>query len=333
MIRRAPSRTRSLNSSRNAGFTNGIVVSLLMVAHLLVLNERASNKPFSAGCAASFNSTHTQLLTVTRSAAEGLDALFATEPLAKRTGGRRSSWRARLRRGLAPGARGFRIPRSLARPEGHAARGYRRYGRPRRRDRPHGPLVKRGRCYGGIHDAVPGAPPDRRHGPGGSPRGAAACPFLDACRRDRRSGDAGRAPPLDRLAAEGGSTLSGLRLGDGALMFRIEREGRSVQVRLPRGAVFPEHGWFLLVREVATIEDVWLSAPVPWPGRGRGMTETPNFCWRWKARRKGSRSSEIAVRLWGRERVAEEYYHGSWMHGRIKRRRTRWCPLSRTARP
>ena len=96
------------------------------------------------------------------------------------------------------------------------------------------------------------------------------------------------APPLARLAAEGGATLSGLRLGDGALMLRIEREGRSVQVRLPRGAVFPEDGGLLLVREVATIEDVWLGAPVPRPGRARGRTETPNFCWRWKARRKGS---------------------------------------------
>ena len=94
--------------------------------------------------------------------------------------------------------------------------------------------------------------------------------------------------PLARLAAEGGAHLSGLRLGDGALMLRIEREGRSVQVRLPRGAVFPEDGGLLLVREVATIEDVWLGAPVPRPGRERGTTETGNFCWRWKARRKGS---------------------------------------------
>ena len=94
------------------------------------------------------------------------------------------------------------------------------------------------------------------------------------------------ARPLTRLAAEGGATLSGLRLGDGALMLRIEREGRSVQVRFPRGAVFPEDGGLLLVREVASIEDVWLGAPVPRPGRGR--TETPNFCWRWKARRTGS---------------------------------------------
>ena len=29
------------------------------------------------------------------------------------------------------------------------------------------------------------------------------------------------------------------------------------------------------------------------------------------------------MRLWGRERVAEEYYDGSWMHTRVKRRRAR----------
>ena len=37
----APSRTRSLNPSRNAGLLKGIVVSSLMGAHILVLNDRA----------------------------------------------------------------------------------------------------------------------------------------------------------------------------------------------------------------------------------------------------------------------------------------------------
>ncbi len=32
---------------------------------------------------------------------------------------------------------------------------------------------------------------------------------------------------------------------------------------------------------------------------------------------------QVAVRLWGRERVAEEYYDGSWMHTRVKRCRAR----------
>ena len=97
-------------------------------------------------------------------------------------------------------------------------------------------------------------------------------------------------PPLVRLAADGGATLTGLRLADGALMLRIERQRRSVQVRLPPGADFPGDGGLrlVLVREVATIEDVWLGAPVPRPGRARG---TASSCWRWRARPKGSRSA------------------------------------------
>ena len=106
------------------------------------------------------------------------------------------------------------------------------------------------------------------------------------------------AAPLVRLAAEGGTALSGLRLDDGALMLRIEQPGRSMQVRLPAGSVFPEAcpgprsgGGLRLIREVERIEDVWLGAPVPRLGRARGTTATASFCWRSKARRKGSRSA------------------------------------------
>ena len=38
---------------------------------------------------------------------------------------------------------------------------------------------------------------------------------------------------------------------------------------------------------------------------------------------EGLTQRQIVVRLWGRERVEEEYYAGGWMHGRIKRRRRR----------
>ncbi len=99
------------------------------------------------------------------------------------------------------------------------------------------------------------------------------------------------AAPLVRLAAEGGAALSGLRLADSALMLRIEQPGRSVLVRLPPGTVFPEDGGLRLIREVVRIEDVWLGAPVPRPGRERGTAATASFCWRWRARRKGSRSA------------------------------------------
>ncbi len=97
-------------------------------------------------------------------------------------------------------------------------------------------------------------------------------------------------PPLVRLAAEGGVALTGLRLADGTLLLRIERPGVSVLVRLPAGTEFPEDGGLRLVveRDVARIEDVWSDLPVPRSGRARGTTGTTNFCWRWRARRKGS---------------------------------------------
>ncbi len=97
-------------------------------------------------------------------------------------------------------------------------------------------------------------------------------------------------------------------------MLRIEREGRSVQVRLPRGAGFPEDGGLLLVREVASIEDVWLGAPVPRPGRERGDDGDTELLLALESEAEGLTRREVAVRLWGRERVAEEYYDGSWMH-------------------
>ena len=101
-------------------------------------------------------------------------------------------------------------------------------------------------------------------------------------------------PPLVRLAAEGGASLSGLRLDDGALLLRIEREGRSVPVRLADGA-FPAAGGLrlVLVREVAAIEDVWSGAPAPRPGRARGTAGTTSFCWRWRSRRRGSHSATM----------------------------------------
>ena len=97
------------------------------------------------------------------------------------------------------------------------------------------------------------------------------------------------ATPLVRLAAEGGATLSGLRLGDGALMLRIEGPGRAVQIRFPAGCVVSEDSGLRLVRDVTTIEDVWLGLPVPPPGRARTTAATASFCWRSNARRRGSR--------------------------------------------
>ena len=96
------------------------------------------------------------------------------------------------------------------------------------------------------------------------------------------------APPLAVLAAEGNAALSGLRLGDGTLIVRIERSGEAAQVRIPGGKAFPEEGGLLLVREVARIEDVWSAVPAPLPGRVRG-TGMASFCWRWRPRPKAER--------------------------------------------
>ncbi len=100
------------------------------------------------------------------------------------------------------------------------------------------------------------------------------------------------APSLARLVAEGGASLSGLRLGDGALMLRTERDGRSVQVRVDGGG-FPDDAGLrlLLVREVAAIGDLWPGAPAP-PGRTRkAAAGTASCSLRWNARRRGSRGA------------------------------------------
>ena len=93
------------------------------------------------------------------------------------------------------------------------------------------------------------------------------------------------ARPLVALAADGGASLSGLRLGDGSLILKIERRGAAAQVRLPGGGAFPEHGGLLPVREVARIEDVWNGVPAPRPGRVRG-TGIGSCCWPWKGMRR-----------------------------------------------
>ena len=94
--------------------------------------------------------------------------------------------------------------------------------------------------------------------------------------------------PLVALASVGAASLSGLRLGDGALLLKIERGGAAVQVRIPGGRAFPEGGGLLLVREVVRIEDVWSGVPAPRSGRGRG-TGIASFCWRWNGTPRAGR--------------------------------------------
>ena len=107
------------------------------------------------------------------------------------------------------------------------------------------------------------------------------------------------ARPLAALAAEGGASLSGLRLGDGSLLLRIERNGAAAQLRISGGAAFPSDGGLLLVREVARIEDVWSGVPAPRLGRVRG-TGTASFCWRWRARPRAGHTGRSPSRSGGR---------------------------------
>ncbi|MDE0705858.1 MAG: hypothetical protein OXH59_19270 [Rhodospirillaceae bacterium] len=97
----------------------------------------------------------------------------------------------------------------------------------------------------------------------------------------------GDSPSLVRMAAEGRATVSGLRLGDGGLMLRIEQgDDRAVLVRLPPGAAPDEGSGLMVGRDLARIEDIWQGVPAPRPGRARRGTST-SFCWRSKGTRGG----------------------------------------------
>lgn len=96
--------------------------------------------------------------------------------------------------------------------------------------------------------------------------------------------------PLAELAAAGNAGISGLRLADGALILRIERDGRSTRLRIAGGARFPRDGGLLMVREVLRIEDIWSGDPAPRPGRVRGTGIAS--CWlSWKAMRRAGRTA------------------------------------------
>ena len=96
--------------------------------------------------------------------------------------------------------------------------------------------------------------------------------------------------PLAELAAAVDAGLSGLRLADGALILRIEQDGRSMQLRIGGGARFPRDGGLLIVREVLRIEDIWSGVPAPRSGRVRGTGIAS--CWlSWKGTRRAVRTA------------------------------------------
>ena len=61
----------------------------------------------------------------------------------------------------------------------------------------------------------------------------------------------------------------------------------------------------------------------PSAGAGTGDDGDRELLLALESEAQGLTHRETAVRLWGAERVAEEYYVGGWMLGRLKRRRRR----------
>ncbi|MCY3672416.1 MAG: hypothetical protein OXH14_15265 [Alphaproteobacteria bacterium] len=86
-------------------------------------------------------------------------------------------------------------------------------------------------------------------------------------------------PPLVELAGAAGSSLSGLRIGEGVLVLKIERGDAAVQLCLTGAGRFPErggielrHGVLNLPQTMRRERDLWnlLGGPAPRPGRVRG---------------------------------------------------------------
>ena len=99
-----------------------------------------------------------------------------------------------------------------------------------------------------------------------------------------------RATPLLALLADAGAKVDGLRLADGVLVLKVEKNGRAVQVRLDDdgplmagGGVRLIHEWGLsLPVDITRLTDMWsiFGGPVPqngFGGRGRETVTTENF--------------------------------------------------------
>ena len=108
----------------------------------------------------------------------------------------------------------------------------------------------------------------------------AAVPMLDGA-------DSASAPPLVPQLAEAGSRLEALRLADGVLVLKVEKEGMAVQARvtepgplLSGGGVRVWHEWGpRLPVNIAPLTDLWSVTGNPSPrsgigGQGRKGTAT-----------------------------------------------------------
>ena len=88
-----------------------------------------------------------------------------------------------------------------------------------------------------------------------------------------------RAPPLVPLIADADARIDGLRLLDGALIVKIEQDGRAVQIRVSKdgpllagGGIRLYHDYGLeLPMEIARLTELWSvsGGSVPRQGRGR----------------------------------------------------------------
>ena len=121
------------------------------------------------------------------------------------------------------------------------------------------------------------------------PDGGSACPFLADAPMLEGVGSA-RATPLLPLLADAGATVEGLRLADGVLVLKVEKNGRAVQVRIvddsplmADGGVRLIHDWGLcLPVEIARLTDLWSVSGAPAPrngfgGRGRETVTTESL--------------------------------------------------------
>ena len=109
------------------------------------------------------------------------------------------------------------------------------------------------------------------------PDGHAASAFFAGTRMLDGEGSAS-APPLLPLLAQAGAAVEGLRLGDGALVLKVEKAGHAVQVRvtdsaplLAGGGVRLRLDWGLcLPVEIVRLTDLWGVSGGPPPLRGPG---------------------------------------------------------------